>query len=272
MASGELVTIIRNQIQNSWQKKVQARNEFENVEKNLRVLLVSIGEVDNRQVSGIDISTKKENLDSFLKEIFDITEKDLETENQKQRFDLEVKRAEITIRLEDIENRIASCNRRLVMTDPNLEVFGIEDYDPRSLEAYIKIITLERDLRDLIVNTFEPLEEKNWWHEYIPEGTRTSAEASLKDEMSKFEVPKNELREIDFVDFSDYEEIFKGKRSKRIFFGGSDEKQWAAITKISDLRKLRNKIVHRPPLDDEEFQKFCTYHSDVMSFVKELEK
>ena len=159
MTSGELITIIRDQIQNSWQKKVQIRNEFENVEKNLRALLVSMGEVDDRQVSGIDISTKKENMDSFLKEYFDITDNDLVTEDQKQRFDLEVKRAMITIDLEYIENRIASCNRRLVMEDPNLKIFGIDDYDPKSSEAYIMTIILERDLRNLILNTLEPIEK-----------------------------------------------------------------------------------------------------------------
>lgn len=270
MASGEVITIIREQIQNSWQKKVQMRSKFENVEKNLQTLLHSIGEIDDRQVNGIDISTKKEDLESFLKKYFDITDDDLRTENQKQRFALELKRAQITISLDDIENRIASCNRRMMMTDPELEIFGIDDYDPKSVEAYTKIILLERDLRNLIVNTLEPL-DKNWWNE-LPKDTKTEAEKGFKNEISKFGVTQSMLRKIDFIDFSDYEAIFKGRKTKKIFFGGSDEKQWAIITKLSDLRQLRNKIVHRPPLTDDEFVKFQASHSDLMSFVKELEK
>ena len=151
-----------------------------------------------------------------------------------------------------------------------MKIFGIDDYDPRSVEAYTKTISLERELRNMIVNTLEPL-EKDWWNG-LPEETKRNAEEGFKNELSKFGIPQSTLREIDFIDFSDYEEIFKGRKIKNIFFGGSDEKQWAIITKLSDLRQLRNKIVHRPPLTDDEFVKFQASHSDVMSFVKEMEE
>ena len=94
----------------------------------------------------------------------------------------------------------------------------------------------------------------------------------FKDELSKFGVPQSALRKIDFLDFSDYEGIFRWRKCKKIFFGGNDVRQWAIVTKLADLRGLRNKIMHRPPLTDEEFGKFQAYHSDVMSFVKELKK
>ena len=270
MSTEPVITIIRNQIQESWIKKSQKRDHIEKIQKNLESLLSSMGEIDDRQVNGIDISSKKNNIESFLKEYFDISEDELETEDQKQRFELEVKRSLITIELEDIENRIASCNRRLKMTDPELGVFGIDDYEPASLEAYTKIILLERDLRNVIVDTLEGVED-NWWN-ILPKETREGAEKKFKDEMLQKNMPQNFLREIDFIDFSDYEEIFKGKIGKRVFFNGNDKAQWAIVTKLSDMRILRNKIMHRPPLDEEEFIKFQAHHADIMSFVKGIEK
>jgi len=272
MKSNDLITIIRTQIQDSWFKKEQVRERLGSVEKNLKTLIESMEEVDDRRVSGVDISRYKDDLELFLKKHFDLTDRDLETEEQKERFELELKRAKITIELEELENRIANFNKRIMLIDTNSGIFGPENYEPRNLETYTSLITLEKALRDLIMNTFESNGIANWWDEQIPKDPRTSAEAGFDDEMSKFEFSQNEIRKIDFLDFSAYEEVFKGRTSRKCFFNGSEPKQWAIITKLSDIRLLRNKIVHRPPLDDEELEKFRSSHSDIMSFVKKLEE
>jgi len=254
MTDIELASILRNKIQDSLQKRGQKRYELETVEKNIQPLLLSMQEVDNRETRGIDVSGKKEGLELFLKDHWDITDDDLVTENEKLRFALEVKRVKISIELEDIDNRIASYNRRLVLANPDMKIFGIEEYDQKNSEAYIKTITMERDLRNLIVKTLDKKFE-NWWNKLEPE-SKQRAEKAFELELSELGVPQSTLRKIDFVDFSDYEQIFNWRESKTIFFDGKDVKQWAVITKLSELRELRNTIMHARTLSDEEFTKF----------------
>ena len=271
MAPGELVTIIRNQIQDSWNKRTQVRERLGSLEKNLAMLLESIEEIDDRRVNGIDISTYKEDLKSFLKKHFDINDRDLETAEQKQRFDLEMKRAETTIELEDLENRIANCNGRLVQVDASSGTFGTENYEPRNLEMYNLLITLEKALRNMILKTFESSGIKKWWKGNIPKGSRKMADEKYREDRPKFEFPAIGIRPIDYLDFSDYYQIFNYGPNHKIFFQ-NDQEKGAILTKLYELRDLRNKIVHRPPLDDGESDKFRIYYSDIMSFVKKLEK
>lgn len=267
--TSELITIIRNQIQDTWDKRIQVRERLGSIEKNLKMLLESMEEIDDRRVNGINISTYKKDLESFLKKHFDITDKDLETTEQKERFDLELMRAETTIELEDLENRIANCNGRLLQIDTSSTIFGPENYEPRNLEMYNLLITLEKTLRDMIQNTFESNEIKKWWKNNIPKDCRTRADEKYYDEISK-EVPTNEIRKTDFLDYSDYSEILNYGANKNIFFKSVQEKS-AIITKLDELRSLRNKIVHRPPLDDDESDKFRIYYSDIMSFANKVE-
>ena len=269
MTNRELASILRNQIQDSLQEKGQKRYELENVEKNLESLLLSMEEVDDRQIKGIDISGKKEGLESFLKINFDITDDDLVTANEKLRFALELKRAEITIELKNIDDRIASCNRRMMIADPSFEIFGNEDYDPRSVEAYNKILKLEKDLRNLIVNILENIDRKNWWKNSIPERIQEDVGKLYNEELARSNLQSGRLREIDFADFSHYEQIFKEKPNA--FFSG-DEQKWAIVSKLADMRKLRNAVMHGRTLSDEEFTKLQTCHTDIMKFVKELER
>jgi hypothetical protein len=270
MAPNNLITIIRNQIQDSWSQKMQCRERLGVVEKNLEVVIQSLGVLDDRRVSGIDISQYRDNLESFLKKHFDISEKDLETKDEKERFDLELERAKITIELEELETRIEHYNKRIMQIDSDFKIFGPENYEPKNLETYVSLITLEKTIRDSLLNFFESKGIENWWQDFISEEKRDMAQKGFDEEISKFGFSQNEIRRIDFLDFSAYEEIFKGRKSKKLFFNGSDEKQWSLITKLSELRPLRNKIVHRPPLDDEELIKFRACHNDIMSFARNL--
>ncbi len=269
------ITIIRNNIQKLRIQKIQASDKFQKIEKSLEKILHLMEEVDNRQVNGIDIMEHKDDMESKLKDLFHITEEELETKEQKERFSLELERALAINEMVEIEEKIASWNRKLVSTDSTLSVFGVDEYDKNSLEAYAKIANLERELRNRIIDTFSnqvPM-DKNWWNSAIPEDVRTSAEGKLKDFLddSKLETDNSMLEKIDFLDFSDYEAIFRqaGNRIKNTFFNGSDEQRLDIASTLSRLRELRNKIMHRPPLTEEELLKFRVYYSDIMHYLKE---
>ncbi|MBT4325819.1 MAG: hypothetical protein HOD60_02770 [Candidatus Nitrosopelagicus sp.] len=269
------ITIIRNQIQGLRIKKIQASDKFQKIEKSLEKLLHSMEEVDDRQVNGIDILEHRGDMESKLKDLFHITEEELETKEQKERFSLELERALVINEMTEIEERIASWNKKLVSTDSTLSVFGVDEYDKNSLEAYAKVANLERELRNHIMDTFsnQVPRDKNWWNSAIPEDVRKSAEGKLQDFLndSKIETDNSMLEKIDFLDFSDYEAIFRqtGNRIKNTFFNGSDEQRLDVASILSRLRELRNKIMHRPPLTEEELSKFRVYYSDIMHYLKE---
>ena len=127
------ITIIRNQIQGLRIKKIQASDKFQKIEKSLEKLLHSMEEVDDRQVNGIDILEHRGDMESKLKDLFHITEEELETKEQKERFSLELERALVINEMTEIEERIASWNKKLVSTDSTLSVFGVDEYDKNSL-------------------------------------------------------------------------------------------------------------------------------------------
>lgn len=268
MSQTGLVTIIREQIQKLRMDKMKVINRFENIEKRMKQILNEMGEIDDRRIDGIDMLEYNGNLKERLKELFDITDDDLATNDQRERFDAELERAEIVLDMMEIENRIASCNKRLLIVDPTLTVFGIENYDQKSLEVYGNTVHLETSLRNLIIDVLEP-EDKGWWNK-LPEGVQESANEGYEEAVSKLKTPQNMLRRIDFIDFSHYEGIFSGNKVKNMFFGGSQEKMWGMVTKLSELRGLRNKIMHRPPLNDDEYAKFQVLYSDVMGIIKEI--
>jgi hypothetical protein len=268
MSQAGIVTIIRDQIQKLRMDKLRVITKFENIEKRMKLILSEMDEVDDRRIDGIDILEHGGNLKGRLQELFDITEDELATNDQKQRFAAELERAEIVLDMMEIENRIASCNKRLLIVDPTLTVFGIENYDQKSLEVYGNTVHLETSLRNLIIDVLEP-EDKGWWSK-LPQGVQESANEGYEEAVSKIKAPENMLRRIDFIDFSHYEGIFTGNKVKNMFFGGSPERMWGMVTKLSELRELRNKIMHRPPLNDDEYAKFQMLYSDVLGMIKKI--
>jgi hypothetical protein len=242
-------------------------SEFEKNDDQLQILLKSINERDNRQVNGIAISSKKEELEIFLKEHFDISEESLENDKQRKRLDLEITRAEIIIELEFINNEIANSNTQIITINPNLDVFVVDDYDQDSLEVYSKITHLERDIRNMIVNTLES--KPNWWTDIIPQGIQDDVRKKIDDQFTESDRSETKLREIDFVDFSHYEEIFKKKGNTilSLFFNGKNEFRWKIISSLENLRELRNKIMHRPPLNADELMSFHTHYSTIKNYV-----
>ena len=111
MSQTGLVTIIREQIQKLRMDKMKVINRFENIEKRMKQILNEMGEIDDRRIDGIDMLEYNGNLKERLKELFDITDDDLATNDQRERFDAELERAEIVLDMMEIENRIASCNK-----------------------------------------------------------------------------------------------------------------------------------------------------------------
>ena len=268
MSQAGLITIIRDQIQKLRMDKLRVISKFENIEKRMNLILSEMDEVDDRRIDGIDILEHGGNLKERLQELFDITEDELATNDQKQRFATELERAEIVLDMMEIENRIASCNKRLLIVDPTLTVFGIENYDQKSLEVYGNTVHLETSLRNLIIDVLEP-EDKGWWSK-LPQGVQESANEGYEEAVSKIKAPENMLRRIDFIDFSHYEGIFTGNKVKNLFFDGSPERMWSMVTKLSELRELRNKIMHRPPLNEDEYAKFQMLYPDVVNIIKEI--
>ena len=268
MSQAGLITIIRDQIQKLRMDKLRVISKFENIEKRMKLILSEMDEVDDRRIDGIDILEHGGNLKGRLQELFDITEDELATNDQKQRFAAELERAEIVLDMMEIENRIASCNKRLLIVDPTLTVFGIENYDQKSLEVYGNTVHLETSLRNLIIDVLEP-EDKGWWNK-LPQGVQESANKGYEEAVSKLKTSENMLRRIDFIDFSHYEGIFTGNKVKNLFFDGSPERMWSMVTKLSELRELRNKIMHRPPLNEDEYAKFQMLYPDVVNIIKEI--
>jgi len=263
-----LVEFLRNEITHLRNEEIKIIDNFEKTNEQLEIFLKSINKHDNRQINGIDISVHKENLEIFLIDFFDISKEELENDEQRQRFDLEIKRANLTIELEQIRNKIANSNTRLITEDPTLDIILIETFDVNTLDVYRKITFLERDLRNWILNILEKI-GKNGWEDLIPVETQKKTNELFDVENSKLNNIPNILRKIDFLDFSDYEAIFKQSRKIILhrFFNGSEEGRWKTVSSLGALRELRNKIMHRPPLNNIEIMNFHTHYSIIRTHV-----
>ena len=274
MSEAETIEIIRNQIQNLGIRKISLSNQFDKIDESLQILLQSMDETDERTVNGIDVMGHKHNLESMLKDFWQVTEDDLESSEQKERFALELERALIIGELTEVKERIASWNKRMITINPSLPMFGVDEFDKKSLEAYAKIANLEREIRNYIIETLENKIGKNWWSDGIPDETKDTSREKMNDAGKDFEADKSMLREIDFLDFSDYEKIFQQDRRLILeeFFNNNEVKRGGMISKLSELRPLRNKIMHRQPLDDNEYSKLQVLYSDIINEIKKTKE
>ena len=156
MSQQDTITIIENNIQNLIEEKNILSIDHKNIIEELRVHLELMDEIDDRQINKIDVinhisDTEKVTLETWLKDtVFHITNEELRTDDQKKRFGLEVERARIIEKIVAVDNEFAKKNQQLKKIDSNREFIGMENWDVNSLEAYGKIASLERKLRDWI--------------------------------------------------------------------------------------------------------------------------
>ena len=76
----------------------------------------------------------------------------------------------------------------------------------------------------------------------------------------------SQIRKIDLLDFADYEKILSNEKKfqTNAFFSGNVQKQRKMITHLEDIRKLRNTVMHRPPLNDEEHKRLDVFYREII--------
>jgi len=255
---------VREELYRLWEFRENIRDNIGELHKKLDYVLVSTGEIDDRNTDGIDIASHKHELEEYLKKYFDLTdEKDFSTEEGRERFGLEVSRAYQKIILEEIENRMERGNMALKEIDVDANIFGLKNYDPRNLELYNMLITLEGKLRKLIEHAFR--NDKKWWKTRLPQDVRARAEEKFeREEKLKKEYSTRTFQKIEFLDFSDYEEIIKKRDNEDYFFSKKifPSKSFL-LTRLYELAPMRNIIVHRPPLEENDAKRFRLFYKEL---------
>jgi hypothetical protein len=289
MSQRNILKIIENEIQELHIERKILYNNYENIIRELGEHLKLMEMPDDRQInkisvvhriddpvnSSMDITTPlKKTLAVWLKDdVFHIDDDELRTDDQKKRFRLEVERAEIIEKIIKVDNEFAKKNQQVKIIDPtrDFSYFGLEDWDLSSLDLYGKIASLEIDLRNWIHDVYRN-KTKNYWKDpdFISSlgGRFEKINENYDITLSSYGVSM--LRKIDFLDFSDYESILKveGKQwLKNNFFHGSIEEQRKMISNLSEIRELRNKIMHRPPLNDQERKKFDVFYDEIIKII-----
>ncbi len=289
MSQRNILKIIENEIQELHIERKILYNNYENIIRELGEHLKLMEIPDDRQInkisvvhriddpvnSSMDITTPlKKTLAVWLKDdVFHIDDDELRTDDQKKRFRLEVERAEIIEKIIKVDNEFAKKNQQVKIIDPtrDFSYFGLEDWDLSSLDLYGKIASLEIDLRNWIHDVYRN-KTKNYWKDpdFISSlgGRFEKINENYDITLSSYGVSM--LRKIDFLDFSDYESILKveGKQwLKNNFFHGSIEEQRKMISNLSEIRELRNKIMHRPPLNDQECKKFDVFYDEIIKII-----
>ena len=255
---------VREELHLLWESREDVRDEVGKLQKKLDYVLTSMGEIDDINTDGIDIASHKHELEEYLKKYFDLTEeKDLSTEDGRERFSLVVKRANQKIILEEIENRMERANLALKEIDSDANIFGLKNYDPRNLELYNMLITLEGKLRKLIEHAFR--NDKKWWKTRLPHDVRYRADEKFeREEKFKKEYSTRAFQKVEFLDFSDYVEIVKKRDNEEYFFSKKifPSKSFL-LTRLEELAPMRNIIVHRPPLEENDATRFRLFFKEL---------
>ena len=268
------VVIIEKMVQGLIEEKSILSFKHEKIIKELSEHLEIMGEPDDRNIldkisviNSIDDAEEK-TLEVWLKDIFHITEDELKTDDQKKRFVLEVERATITEKIVQVNNDFAKTNQQLKRIDPTREFIGMSSWDASSLEAYGKIASLERRLRDWIHEKWYN-QNKSYWNDdrfYFPK-----IKKDIDEDFESHFSSKSNLRKIDFLDFSAYGQILGKDKpfEKDRFFKGNTSKQRKIVSHLEDVQILRNKIMHRPPLNDEEYNRLNVFYHEIRKIIDE---
>ena len=273
MSQQDTITIIENNIQNLIEEKNILSIDHKNIIEELRVHLELMDEIDDRQINKIDVinhisDTEKITLETWLKDtVFHITNEELRTDDQKKRFGLEVERARIIEKIVAVDNEFAKKNQQLKKIDSNREFIGMENWDVNSLEAYGKIASLERKLRDWIHDIWVD-HNKSYWND--PTFLHETIVKKINDNYKVQALSDSQIRKIDLLDFADYEKILSNEKKfqTNAFFSGNVQKQRKMITHLEDIRKLRNTVMHRPPLNDEEHKRLDVFYAEIIEIME----
>ena len=281
MSQRNILKIIENDIQELHVRKKILYNNFETIIKALDDHLKLMEMPDNRTIQKIAIvdhieDKEKKTLEVWLKnDLFHIEDHELQTDDQKKRFRLEVERAQIIEKIIALDNELAKKNQQVKIVDPTRDFIGMDNWDLSSLDAYGKMASLERDLRNWIHESYQS-KTKNYWKDsdFLSSlGDDRVLKINKNYDMAESSYGHSMLRKIDFLDFSDYEAILKVEGKdwlKNKFFGGSVEKQRKMVSNLSEMRELRNKIMHRPPLTYSERKKFDVFHDEIIRITGKL--
>ena len=273
MSQQDTVTVIENNIQSLIEEKNILSIDHKNIIEELRVHLELMDEIDDRQINKIDVinhisDTEKITLETWLKDtVFHITNEELRTDDQKKRFGLEVERARIIEKIVAVDNEFAKKNQQLKKIDSNREFIGMENWDVNSLEAYGKIASLERKLRDWIHNIWVD-HNKSYWND--PTFLHETIVKKINDNYKVQALSDSQIRKIDLLDFAHYEIILSNEKrfQTNAFFSGNVQKQRKMITHLQDIRKLRNTVMHRPPLNDEEHKRLDVFYAEIIEIIE----
>jgi len=268
------ISIIENEVLNLIEDKNILSFDHKKIREELHEHLELMGEIDDRKINKISymshIEDKEEKtLESWLRDdVFHITEDELQTDDQKKRFSLEVNRARIIEKIISVENNFAKKNQQLKRIDPTREFIGMENWDVNSLEAYGKIASLERKLRDWIHDIWFNHKKKYWDDDaFYVKNIKTDIDEDFKMQSSS----NSQLRKIDLLDFSAYGNILKktGRFTVNAFFENNGEKQQKMVTHLRDVQELRNMVMHRPPLNDGEHAKLNVFYHEIIKIIEE---
>jgi len=282
MSKSDNITIIENKIQILIDDKNILSSNHKKIIEELRVHLELMEEIDDRQITKIDIINHITDgdimtLEIWLKDFFHITDDELRTDDQKKRFNLELRRAEIINQIIDVDNQFAESNQILKTLDDSREFIGMDEWDPVTLKAYGMIASLERKIRRWIDDLYSKQLTKYWDHDDFIKSLTTQRydkiNLNYNDYVEKSTPESYPLSPIDFVDFSDYENILKSDsgqlNAQTIFFKRGGKLQGKMMTYLSDMRELRNKVMHRPPLSIQQNYELERLYQNIMKIIKD---
>ena len=273
------ISIIEHEVLSLIEDKTILYFDYKKIREELHEHLELMGEIDTRKINKISIvphieDKEEKTLESWLRDdVWHISEDELQTDDQKKRFSLEVERTRIIEKIMSVENDFSKKNQQLKRIDPTREFIGMENWDVNSLEAYGKIASLERKLRDWIHEIWFKKNKKYWDDDaFYNKNIKTDIDEEFKTRL----LSSSQLRKVDLLDFSAYGDILKkgGNFTVNAFFKSNGEKQQKMVTHLRDVQELRNMVMHRPPLNDGEHAKLNVFYHEIIKIIEEskLEK
>jgi hypothetical protein len=139
-------------------------------------------------------------------------------------------------------------------------------------EAKSAMENFENSIRIFIKDTLESKIGENWWKTRIP-GTIKSECEKRKNSREELPIKTSEHNLINYLDFSDYYEIFKQSNNwKEIYEPYFKDIQWLYTKMMIELRPIRNDLAHNRNIPQKDLIRMKQALQDVSECIHKKDK
>ena len=281
------VNFIDEQISKTGREYEEYLSHLIEIQKNLEKILENIGESDTRITRGVEIgeTISMEEIPDKLKEYFDISEEDLISQENIERFNYECKRLMMEREIRQCRNKIESLEKKQYKSIDivhQVQSMSIETKivsDSTSVEIMsrqFKLFSkLELKLRECIKKSLK--NESSWWDKLVPD--------SIKRDVKFYNHHDPEINELmssqDFkllekMTFKNLQMIITGQPIESPnwdYFKNIFPDYYFANTRLRECNNLRNKgPYHTHTLDSKQEKTLENNTDELIGYINEYLK